>query len=146
MIYVDTGCLLKLYYPEPESLLVAGLVAGRPIALSSVHELELSNALELKLFRKEARPAQVNAIHALVEEDTRSGVLYRPTVVWEDVLHQATALAKRYNRKLGCRSLDIIHCSIALSLSATSFITTDKKQRRFATTIGLSCPAIRPAG
>lgn len=29
MTYLDTGCLVKLYYPEPESLAVATRVAGK---------------------------------------------------------------------------------------------------------------------
>ena len=64
MIYLDTGCLLKLYYPD----------------------LEISNALELKLFRKEAKPSQVRATRALVEEDLRDGVLHRASVSWDDIL------------------------------------------------------------
>lgn len=142
MIYLDTGCLIKLYYPEPESSKIAKLVAGQAIALVAIHELELSNALELKLFRKEARPAQVRATHALLEEDIRTGVLYRPLIVWEDVLQEARNLAEDHTRTTGCRSLDIIHCAAAQSLSATSFITTDARQRRLAMRMGLSCPLI----
>src|SRR5262249_11780096 len=63
MIYLDTGCLLKLYYPEPESARVARLVGASPIAFIALHELELSNALELKLFRRDARAPQVAATH-----------------------------------------------------------------------------------
>ena len=59
MIYLDTGCLLKLYYPEPDSAAVARLVSGKIIAFSSLHELEMTNALHLKAFRKEARATQV---------------------------------------------------------------------------------------
>lgn len=46
MIYLDTGCLLRLYYPEPESPRVAKLVAVDTIAIVGLHELELANALE----------------------------------------------------------------------------------------------------
>ena len=31
MIYLDTGCLVKLYYPEPDSHLVAARVVGKGI-------------------------------------------------------------------------------------------------------------------
>lgn len=142
MIYLDTGCLLKLYYPEPESSKVAKLVSGKVIAFVLLHDLELSNALELKSFRKEGRPSQARATSDLVEADVRAGILYRPTVVWEDVLKDAKTLATAHTRKLGCRSLDILHCSVAQSLSVTSFITTDARQRRLALAIGLKCPAV----
>lgn len=142
MIYLDTGCLVKLYYPEPESAQVATLVAGQPIVYLALHELELRNALELKLFRKEARPAQVRAVRALVAEDSRAGTLHRPDLSWDEVLEEATAFAISHTRKLGCRSLDILHCAAARLLSVTAFVTTDDRQRRLAAKIGLTCPAV----
>lgn len=142
MIYLDTGCLLKLYYPEPESPAVAKLVSGEVIAFLLVHHLEFANALELKVFRKEAKPVQVRATHALLEADVRAGTLHRPAVSWEDLLADANRLAKMHTSTVGCRSLDVLHCAAARSLSATSFITTDARQRRLATAIGLTCPGV----
>lgn len=142
MIYLDTGCLLKLYYPEPESQRVAELSAGQAIAFTSLHELELLNALELKLFRKEAKPGQIRSVHSLVAEDLRAGTLHRPALVWDDVLADSRALAQGHTRKVGCRSLDILHCSAGRHLSVTSFVTTDGRQRRLAAAIGLTCPVV----
>lgn len=142
MIYLDTGCLLKLYYPEPESARVAGFVSGSAIAFLALHELEVLNALELKLYRKEATSAQVRAAAALVEQDVRSGILYRAAVRWEDILQEAALAAKAHTRRFGCRSLDILHCSAARSLGVASFLTTDARQRRLAESLGLKCPLI----
>jgi predicted nucleic acid-binding protein len=112
------------------------------IAFLALHELEVFNALELKLYRKQAIRAQVRATAALVEQDVRSGVLYRVAVPWEDVLAEAALTARAHTRKFGCRSLDILHCSAARSLVVTSFITTDARQRRLAESVGLNCPVI----
>ena len=142
MIYLDTGCLLKLYYPEPESERIAKLVRGENLAFLPRHELEISNALELKRFRREASAAEVRATADLLEEDRQAGVLYRPSVGWEDVLRAATALARAHTRSLGCRSLDIVHCAAAGSLRATAFVTTDVRQRKLALKIGLDCPRV----
>jgi len=142
LIYLDTGCLLKLYYPEPESARVASLVSGHTIAFVALHELEVSNALELKVFRKEATSTQSKTTMALIDRDARTGVLYRPPLIWDDVLKGATVLAKAHTRSLGCRSLDILHCAAADSLSATCFVTTDLRQRKLALKIGLSCPSV----
>jgi len=142
MIYLDTGCLLKLYYPEPESAKVAELATGLPIAFLSLHELELCNALELKLFRKEAKPSQVRGVQALVAEDVHAGTLHRPAMMWDDVIEESKALALRHTRKIGCRSPDILHCSAARILSATAFVTTDTRQRRLAASMGLTCPTV----
>ena len=142
MIYLDTGCLLKLYYPEPESARVAAIASGSAIVFLALHELEFLNALELKLYRKEATSAQVRAAVSLVEQDVRSGVLYRVAVPWEDILQEAALAAKAYTRKFGCRTLDILHCSVARSLQAASFVTTDAHQRRLAEGLGLKCPMV----
>jgi hypothetical protein len=107
---------------------------------NSVHEFELSNALELKLFRKEAKPAQVRAVHELIEADLRAGKLHRPALVWDEVLRDSKALARGHTRKIGCGSLDILHCSAARLLTVKSFVTTDARQRRLAGTIDLDCP------
>src|SRR4029078_4635814 len=100
---------------------------------------ELSNALELKLFRREARPTQIRATATLVDDDARAGVTHRPTVVWDDALREARDLARAHARTTGCRSLDVLHCAAARALSASSFVTTDVRQRRLATAIGLKC-------
>lgn len=142
MIYLDTGCLLKLYFPEPESPRVAKLVAGQVLVFIALHDLELTNALELKRLRKEADARQTRETQELVASDIRTGVLYRPTLVWEDVWEEAKALARKYTRTLGCRSLDILHCAAALQLSAAAFITTDGRQRRLALAMGLHVPLV----
>lgn len=142
MIYLDTGCLLKLYFPEPDSARIVKLVSRSAIAFVALHDLELSNALELKAFRKEASAKQIKATSALIEQDALAGVLYRPSLIWEDVLRDATLLAKAHTRRLGCRSLDILHCASAFNLSATSFVTTDARQRQLALKMGLHCPNV----
>ena len=39
MLYLDTGCLVKLYYPEAESPSVAEAVAGEEIGFTALHAL-----------------------------------------------------------------------------------------------------------
>ena len=73
MVYLDTGCLVKLYYPEPDSDLVAARSSGQAIVYTPLHALELTTALELKVFRKEATIGQAHAALGLVEEDLSAG-------------------------------------------------------------------------
>lgn len=142
MIYLDTGCLLKLYYPEPDSAAVARVVTGAVVAFLGLHEVELTNALEQKAFRREAKPAQTRAVLSLVASDIQGGVLHRATVDWDIVLRDATTLAKAHTRRIGCRSLDILHCAAAQALGVSAFITTDARQRRLALAMGLKCPSV----
>ena len=76
MTYLDTGCFVKLYYPEADSAQVIAHIQGT-ICYTPLHELEFVNALQLKVFLKNATPQQVTAARALVEADLKSGVLFR---------------------------------------------------------------------
>jgi len=37
VIYLDTGCFVKLYYPEPDSTKVIALIQSKPICYSPLH-------------------------------------------------------------------------------------------------------------
>ena len=54
MTYLDTGCFVKLYYPESDSAQVIAKIQGKSICHTSLHELEFVNALQLKIFFKNA--------------------------------------------------------------------------------------------
>jgi hypothetical protein len=47
--YLDTGCLVKLYYPEPDSAKVVALIAGKSVLHTALHDLEFVNALQRAL-------------------------------------------------------------------------------------------------
>lgn len=142
MIYLDTGCFVKLYYPEPDSPKVIVAIRGKPVCYSPLHELEFVNALQLKVFMTSATAAQVAAARALVEADLKSGVLVAASGEWRDILQEALRLAEQHTDKLGCRSLDILHCAAAKVLAATDFITTDGRQKKLAAAMGLNLVAI----
>lgn len=137
MIYLDTGCLVKLYYPEPESSAVVSRVAGRPVFYTPLHELELANALNQKRFHGQATEEQVAAALRLIQADLASGVLVAPTSVWQTHFQSAVQLSMSHTPSIGCRSLDILHCAIAADLQAAEFITTDGRQSRLAQAMGL---------
>jgi predicted nucleic acid-binding protein len=137
MIYLDTGCLVKLYYPEHDSHLVAARVLGKAICYTALHELEFTNALHQKLFQGSATSAQVQAAKTLVSADLAAGVLLRPTTLWVTVYDDAVRLAERHTAQIGCRSLDILHCALAAAYNVRDFVTTDRKQIRLAIAMGL---------
>jgi predicted nucleic acid-binding protein len=137
MIYLDTGCLVKLYYPEPDSAAVAARVSNRTICYTELHSLELANALELKVFRKEATAAQVLAVTKLIQDDILAGVLIVPVCSWPGHWEHAVRLSKQHTAGIGARSLDVLHCALAADLQALEFITTVLKQSTLAKAMGL---------
>jgi predicted nucleic acid-binding protein len=75
MIYLDTGCLVKLYYPEEDSEVIAIKTAGLPIVFTPLHNLELTSAMRLKVFRQEATEDQVLDVLQFVRDDLAAGKL-----------------------------------------------------------------------
>jgi hypothetical protein len=55
--YLDTGCFVKLYYPETDSAQVIALIQGKSICHTPLHELEFVNALQLKVYLHLPSPA-----------------------------------------------------------------------------------------
>jgi predicted nucleic acid-binding protein len=141
VIYLDTGCFVKLYYPEPDSAQVIARIQGRPVCFTPLHELEFVNALQLKVFFNSASAAQVVAARSLVESDLRSGILVSATGDWQHVFQTAAKLAEQHTGVLGCRSLDVLHCAAAKILAVSEFISTDVRQKRLAGAMGLKLVA-----
>ncbi len=129
MTYLDTGCFVKLYYPEMDSAKVVALIQGKPLCHTPLHELEFVNALLLKVFFNSATSAQVSAARALVEADLKTGVLVSPGGEWKDILAEAVKLAEQHTGTIGCRSLDILHCAAAKVLAATEFTLPTRGRR-----------------
>ena len=136
--YADTSFLVSLYTPDANSRRAAeqvGAIDGS-IWLTPFGELELSNALELRLFRRELTASAIKAAHSGFDEDLESGVFSRqPMPV--GVFARAGQLARRHTARLGVRTLDVLHVASALMLSATDFYTFDRNQSKLARAQGL---------
>ena len=142
MVYLGTGCLVKLYYPERESASVAAAVLGERIAFTVLHELEIVTALQLKVFRGEANPEQALAAIGLVQEDVVAGKLVESPADWRSIFRDATSLAQNHAAVAGCRSLDTLHCSLAKAVSPSMFLSSDARQVQLAHAVGLRVLAI----
>jgi predicted nucleic acid-binding protein len=128
LLYLDTGCLVKLYYPEPESVAVSKIVSGKRIIFTELHELEITTAMQLKVFRGEATPERVTAALGLVHEDLASGKLSRVPVGVQSATRDAVTMSLAHAATIGCRSLDILHCALAKATGAEAFVSTDARQ------------------
>ena len=137
MVYLDTGCLVKLYYPEQDSALIAAKVSGQPLAYTPLHDLELASALQLKVFRREATRDQAQAALQLVADDLAAGKLIAVDIVNSSTLQAAATLAKQHAAETGSRALDTLHCALAQALDAEVFVSTDTRQLSLARVIGI---------
>jgi len=142
VVYLDTGCLVKLYYPERESAAVAAAVVGERIVFTALHELEMATAMHLKVFRGEATSQQIVAATDLVQGDLAAGKLVESPTDWRSTFREAVRLAQTHAAVTGCRSLDTLHCALAKAISPGAFMSSDERQIKLARAAGLPVLAI----
>ena len=137
--YLDTSALVALYFPEEKTDLLVAHLRRRPspLAFTWLHEMEFTNGLQLKLFRKEATAAAIAATLHSLQTDVETGVLHRSQPSWASVFSTALRLSAEHSRTLGTRTLDLLHVSAALTMQATEFVTGDERQAKAASREGL---------
>jgi uncharacterized protein len=140
--YVDTGVLCSLYAPDAHTRRAVAYMRRQTSAvpLTWLHQLELRNALRLRVFRREITAAQREASLNMLLGDLAAGVLTAVSPAMADVVAEAERLSALHSEKLGTRSLDILHVASALVLGSTAFITFDRRQAALARAAGLKVP------
>jgi predicted nucleic acid-binding protein len=131
--YADTSFLASLYVPDVNSAEAARRMqrSSLPVLITPLGELELVNALQLRLFRKEVRLPEARAAYAAFRADLHDGI-FAVRALPEEAFTHARQLASRWTARLGTRSLDIIHVATAIALRANEFHTFDDRQRKLA--------------
>ena len=130
----------KWYVPEVNS--TAALALRKrfkpPSVLTHVHRIELQNAWQLKVYRKEM-PAEAAARAADdLQSDIDAGVWLLPEYDLDSVFALSMRLAREHTAALGTRSLDVLHVAAALSLRERNFVTGDDRQAKLAAAVGLT--------
>ena len=131
--YLDSSFLFSLYAPDDHSPAAASEIKQfrGTLILSSLTELELANALELRVFRKELTREQVDRAHAGFSTDIQAATL----TVFElepGTFVRAKKLIMQTTSVLGCRTADILHVGAALEAGADRLFTFDQRQKALA--------------
>ena len=137
-IYTDSSFLVSLY-----SLDINSSVAAQTMQNSSgerfitvLGELEVRNAFELRVFRKELSVQQVRTSLRDFENDVGNGILLlRP--LSEQMFERARELSRQTSARLGTRTADLLHVAAAMELDADYLYSFDQQQRKLARTQGL---------
>ena len=139
--YADTSFLASLYVLDANSALAAARMkrAKLPLLISPFGELELINAVALRLFRKELSASKVKDAHALIRKDLEDGILM-VNALPASTFDRAKQIARRQTPRLGTRTLDVLHVASALVLQAHTFYTFDTRQAKLAAAEGLLVP------
>lgn len=137
-VYADTSFLVSLYSPDVHSTSAAATIARlRPaVFLTPLGELELLNALQLRVFRKEATAYEIRLAGAQLQEHIASG-FFSQQAMPVSVYERARQISRRRTVTLGLRMLDILHVASAKLLNGDRFLTFDQRQERLAKAEGL---------
>jgi len=128
-----------LYAPDAHSAAAREylLQAAGPFPLTPFGEAELTNAIELRVFRREITAAQAQAALERLAAHIADGV-FQATPVPAAMYDVARQLSRKHTATLGTRALDILHVAAALVLHADFFYTFDRAQAQLARTAGLA--------
>lgn len=136
--YWDTSALVSLYVRDVHSARAAAEFSAQcgRILLTELQELELANAIHMRVLWRQIPPtAAATALAALTAD--RAANVYLPALLPAAAFASARILALEYTPRLGVRSLDLLHVAAAMELKADLFLTFDRRQHTLARGLGL---------
>lgn len=140
MWYLDSSVVIKLYFPEPQTKAVSKTISTQRHALiyTSFHELEIKNAIALKVFRNEIEKTSGDQIYRDLDNDFDRGILTRPVIDWSMLFAESVRISRLHTRSIGTRSLDILHVAAAILLGCREFLSFDSRQLELAKKMDLN--------
>jgi predicted nucleic acid-binding protein len=140
LTYADSSILVSLYRPTEELSAEARRVIEAtplPVILSQLSLLEIRNAFNLAIHRRECETTEREAVFADIERQMAVGVFRMAAVSQTDIYAKARELSDRHTPLVAARSLDLMHIAAALLVKARVFLSTDIRQRKVAISEGL---------
>jgi hypothetical protein len=136
--YADTSFVASLYVDDIHTSAATAIIAKAldPFLITPFVEVEVLNAVQLRVFRKHISVQQAQAATRSFELDIQAGA-FSPQPVLAAAFDQAKRLALKYTSTLGIRSLDLMQVGSALALEAEAFASFDLAQRKLAHAAGL---------
>ncbi|HEX9222381.1 MAG TPA: type II toxin-antitoxin system VapC family toxin [Candidatus Acidoferrales bacterium] len=136
--YADTSFLLSTCIQDANSRAAGEKMktAELPLLVTELGELELINAVGLRLFRTEITTAEASAALSLFQKDIENTVV-RVAPLSAGAFEHGKQIARTNTPVLGTRALDVLHVASALALRADTFYTFDRNQAKLAAAHGL---------
>ena len=135
-LYIDTSCLLKIIFPEPESARVLELCAAEPrIVVSSLSKLEATVQINARLVGKSLTKNSAARIRSKLEA-TLDLAPFEMAIFPPGAVEAAENQVGLDRRPIHCRTLDRLHLATMEILGLTRILTNDDAQARAATALG----------
>ena len=105
--------------------------------MTTLAELEVANALALRVFQKRVSSAQAAAsLVDAFENDLREG-LYRLRSLANEAFKRAREIARHTTAKLGTRTVDLLYVAAALVMEVDCLYSFAEQQRKLARALHL---------
>jgi predicted nucleic acid-binding protein len=136
--YLDSSFLVSLYSPDVNTAasVRSFQTATGSLLITTFTELEVLNAFELRVFRKDDQPEKAELSITHFEMDLRMGALLLRSLP-ENVFVRAKRLSRETTAQTGTRAGDLLHVAAALELGADAFYSFDLRQRKLAQAVKL---------
>jgi predicted nucleic acid-binding protein len=137
-IYVDASFLVSLYSPDANSSAAARTMqaSSGDRFITHLGELEVINALGLRVFREEVTQTQAQSSLSDFEKDLLTGI-FQLRDLTEPMFERARQLSRQTTAKFGTRTVDLLHIAAAVELNVDHLYSFDQHQRKLAQTLGL---------
>ena len=137
-LYLDSSCLLKMLFPEPETMRVMQLVAAEEhVVVSTLARLETLVQIQARraggLLRETAASALVARLDTVFRQ-TPYEIVRTPA----EMVDVAEAHLRSRPREAHCPTLDRLHLAVMKSLDVRRLLTNDQAQARAARALGFS--------
>lgn len=138
----DTSFLFSLYGNDAHTPRALAWMRSQrtALAVTSLNEYELGNALRFAEYRKVISLGEAALFWADFESDRANGRLRVQICNLADVVQEAKRLSAMHTLAAGHRGFDILHVASAIVLKAKRFLTFDENQKKLAEAEGLVVP------
>lgn len=136
MLYLDTSCLLKLFFVEAETQRTLEIVAGeRRVLVSSLARLEADVQVQARVAGGLLKtPAGTKLLHRI--DSVLGSEPYEPVPTPQTVFEVATRQIRPLQKKSYCRILDRLHLATMEALRVGRLLTNDDRQAAAARALG----------
>jgi predicted nucleic acid-binding protein len=136
-LYLDTSCLLKVFFPEPETDRTLALIAGEPrVLVSSLARLEALSQIHARAAGGSLSSARAARLRQRLDAVIKLAP-YECVRCPADVIDIAADQIKVAARRAYCRTLDRLHLATMQALGVQRLLTNDDTQAAAARALGL---------
>ncbi len=136
-LYLDTSCLLKVFFPEPETDRTMAMIAVETRAVvSSLARLEMRSQIHARVAGGMLSSSRARRLWQRIEAVTASPP-YEEVSCPADIVDIAASQIDVGSRGAYCRTLDRLHLATMLSLGIRRLLANDDRQAAAARALGL---------